>query len=335
MPTEAATKKTMTDDTNALPPILSVGRTVIEADALLQGRFTLVDGRTAPLPDVLARSGAEVRGVLARSSATVTAELIDALPNLEIIAQIGVGYNTVDTAAAARRGVVVTNTPGVLTDEVADFSVALLLATIREIPQGDRYVRSGAWADKPFRLTASLRDRSIGVVGMGEIGSAIARRLEPFGRPIAYHARREVKGCPYAYHPTVVGLAEAVDTLIVIVPGGAATEKLIDASVLEALGPRGVLVNVARGSVVDEAALVAALTSGAIAAAGLDVFEREPHPSPELMALENVVLTPHVGSATHDTRGQMGALAVENLASWFAGKGPLTPVPETPWPKAG
>lgn len=314
-------------------PILSVGRTVVEADRLVTGRLALVDGRSGPLDEVLAQRGAEIRGLLTRGSAEVSAAVIKALPKLEIIANIGVGYNGVDVAAAAGRGVVVTNTPGVLTDEVADFAVALLLATIREIPQADRFLRTGGWTDKPFRMTASLRDRSIGIVGMGEIGSAIARRLEPFGRPIAYHARREVTGSPYAYHASVLALAEAVDTLIVIVPGGAATNRLIDAGALEALGPRGVLVNVARGSVVDEAALIGALRSGTIAAAGLDVYEREPQLSPGLAELDNVVLTPHVGSATHATRGAMAALAVENLLSWFDGRGPVTPVPETPWPR--
>ena len=314
-------------------PVLSIGRTMPEADALLEGRLEVVDGRTASLDEVLTRDGARIRAVMTRGGEKVPAELIDRLPKLEIIANLGVGYDKVDVAAAARRGVVVTNTPGVLTDEVADFTVGLLLATIREIPQADRYVRAGGWSEKPFRLTASLRDRTIGLVGMGEIGQAIARRLEPFGRPIAYHARRRVDGLPYAHYPSALALAGAVDTLIVIVPGGAATNRMIDADVLAALGPSGLLINVARGSVVDEAALVRALTDRTIAGGGLDVFEREPQPSPELLGLANVVLCPHVGSGTVHTRGRMAALGAENLISWFEGRGPVTPVPETPWPK--
>ncbi len=323
----------MTSDAAAAPAVLSIGRTMLEADALLAGRFEVVDGRAAPLADVLARRGADIRAVMTRGGEKVPADLIDRLPNLEIIANLGVGYDKVDCAAAERRGVIVTNTPGVLTDEVADFTIGLLLATIRQIPQSDRYVRSGEWSEKPFRLSASLRDRTIGIVGMGQIGLAIARRLEPFGRPIAYHTRRQIEGLDYAYYPSARALAAAVDTLILILPGGPATEKLIDAQTLTALGPNGVLINVARGTVVDEAALVEALASGAIAAAGLDVFEREPHPSPKLLELDNVVLCPHVGSGTVHTRGRMAALGVENLVSWFDGRGPVTPVPETPWPR--
>ncbi|WP_020181093.1 2-hydroxyacid dehydrogenase [Methylopila sp. M107] len=313
--------------------VLSIGRTMLEADDLLKGRFDVVDGRAAPLDEVVARDGDRIRAVMTRGGEKVPADLIARLPKLEIIANLGVGYDKVDVAAAAKAGVVVTNTPGVLTDEVADFTVGLLLSTIREIPQSDAYVRSGGWSEKPFRLTASLRDRSIGIVGMGQIGEAIARRLEPFGRPIAYHARRKVAALPYEHYPTALGLAEAVDTLILIVPGGPATDKMIDASVLSALGSNGVLINVARGSVVDEAALVRALAAREIAGAGLDVFEREPHPSPELLGLDNVVLCSHVGSGTHHTRGRMAALGAENITSWFDGRGPVTPVPETPWPR--
>lgn len=314
--------------------ILSIGRTMPEADGLFPAGFEVLSARTTPLDEIVAAHGGDIRGVLTRGGEAVPGALIERLPNLEIIANIGVGYDAVDVAAAAPRGVLVTNTPDVLTDEVADFSVGLLLATIRELPQADRYVRSGDWAKAPFRLSASLRDRSIGIVGMGAIGQAIARRLEPFGRPIAYYARRPVEGVPYPRHDSVLALAEAVDTLILIVPGGAATRKLVDADVLKALGPIGILINVARGTVVDEAALVFALSNGVIAAAGLDVFEKEPLPSPELVAMDNVVLAPHVGSGTRHTRGLMARLGVDNLVSWFGGRGPLTPVAETPWPRA-
>ncbi|RXF74222.1 2-hydroxyacid dehydrogenase [Hansschlegelia zhihuaiae] len=303
------------------------------ADDLLKDRFEVLSARLEPLEDILAANAPRIRGIMTRGGEAVPGALIERLPALEIIANLGVGYDAVDAPTAARRGIMVTNTPEVLNDEVADFTIGLLLATIREIPQSDAYVRAGNWPDGPFRLSASLRDRTIGIVGMGQIGQAIARRLEAFGRPIAYHSRRKVEGLAYAYHPTVVELAASVDVLIAIVPGGPATKGMIDAAVLSALGPNGVLINVARGSVVDEAALVKALAAGEIAAAGLDVFEREPRPSPELLAFDNVVLCPHIGSGTHHTRGRMAALGVENLTSWFAGKGPVTPVAETPWPR--
>lgn len=315
--------------------ILSIGRTMPTADDLLAERFEVLSARLNPLVEILAADAPRIRGIMTRGGEAVPGALIDRLPALEIIANLGVGYDAVDTAAAARRGVMVTNTPEVLNDEVADFTVGLLLATVREIPQSDAYVRAGKWTDGPFRLSASLRDRTIGIVGMGQIGRAIAHRLEAFGRPIAYHARRKVEGLAYAYHPSVVELAAAVDVLIAIVPGGPATKGMIDAAVLSALGPNGLLINVARGSVVDEAALVKALAAGEIAGAGLDVFEREPRPSPELLAFDNVVLCPHIGSGTHHTRGRMAALGAENLTSWFAGNGPVTPVPETPWPQEG
>lgn len=314
-------------------PILSLGRTMPEADGMLAAPFDVLSARDVSVESIVAAHGPAIRGIMSRGSVPVPAELIDSLPKLEIIARLGVGYDAVDVAAAARRGVVVTNTPDILTEEVADMAVGLLLTTIREMPQAERYLKSGAWPNGPFRLTASLRDRSIGIVGMGKIGAAIARRLEPFGRPIAYHARHAAPGSPYRLYGGVVALAEAVDTLILIVPGGAATKGMIGAEVLSALGPNGVVINVARGSVVDEAALAKALAAGEIAGAGLDVFENEPHPSPELLALENVVLLPHVGSGTHHTRRQMMELGTSNLRAWFDGRGPLTPVPETPWPQ--
>jgi lactate dehydrogenase-like 2-hydroxyacid dehydrogenase len=217
---------------------------------------------------------------------------------------------------------------------VADFTVGLLLATIRRLPQADRYLRAGRWREEgPFPLTATLRDRTIGMLGMGRIGRRIARRIAAFDVPVAYHARHPQRDLPYRYHPDLLSLARDVDTLVVIVPGGAATRALVNAEVLAALGPRGVLVNVARGSVVDEAALIDALRSGTIHAAGLDVFADEPRVPQALVDLENAVLIPHAGSATHHTRAIMGRLVVENLLSWFDGRGPVTPVPETPWPR--
>ncbi len=274
--------------------------------------------------------GPSIRGVATSTLfGRVEASLFDRLPNLEIVSSFGVGYDNVDAEAAAARGIVVTNTPGVLDEEVADLAVGLLLATVRHIPQADRYVREGRWEIGAFPLSPTLRGRSIGIVGLGQIGKAIARRLEAFGVAISYHGRNEQPGVPYPYYATPVALAEDVDTLIVMVPGGAGTRHLIDASVLGALGPRGILINVARGSVVDERALIAALQSGTILAAGLDVYEDEPRVPRELIEMPNAVLLPHIGSASVHTRNAMGKLVADNLIAWFEGKGPLTPVPES------
>ncbi|GLS39073.1 dihydrofolate reductase [Mesorhizobium tianshanense] len=270
-----------------------------------------------------------VRGIAAFGG--VGAALIDALPNLEIIANFGVGYDSVDARHAAQRGVMVTNTPDVLTEEVADTAIGLLINTIRELPRAETWLRDGSWArngNYPLsRLT--LRGRSIGIFGMGRIGLAIARRLEAFGLPIAYHNRRRVEGLSYDYHRTLKGLAEAVDTLISVAPGGASTEKAVNAEILSALGTNGVFVNIGRGSTVDEAALAAALANGTIAAAGLDVFANEPNVPPALLAAPNTSLLPHVGSASEHTRRAMADLCVDNLVSWFSQGKALTPVPET------
>jgi lactate dehydrogenase-like 2-hydroxyacid dehydrogenase len=227
----------------------------------------------------------------------------------------------------------VTNTPDVLTDEVADLTLGLLLATLRQIPQVDRYLRAGRWLEKPHPLTGTLRNRHVGILGLGRIGRAVAHRLEAFGVTLAYHGRTQQHDVAYAYHPTLLDLARAVDVLIVVAPGGPETKGIVNREVLEALGPEGVLINVARGSLVDEEALIAALRDGTIHSAGLDVFADEPRVPPELIAQEHAVLLPHVGSASVHTRAAMGQLCVDNLVSWFSGKGPLTPVVETPWPR--
>jgi lactate dehydrogenase-like 2-hydroxyacid dehydrogenase len=259
----------------------------------------------------------------------VDAALLEWLPRTEIIASFGVGYDNVDVTEAARCGIVVTNTPGVLDEEVADLAVGLLIATLRKIPQADRYLREGHWPTAPFPLSPTLRGRTIGILGLGRIGKAIARRLDGFGVAISYHGRNRQADVAYAYHPTLMGLADAVDVLIIVTPGGADTKHLVNGQILEALGSSGVVINVSRGSVVDEQALIHALTSGRILGAGLDVFEDEPHVPAELIAMENVVLLPHIASASIRTRDAMGQLLVDNLRSWFAGEGPLTPVRET------
>lgn len=280
----------------------------------------------------LKEAGPRIRGVATSTLfGRVDATLLDRLPNVEIVSSFGVGYDNVDAEEAARRNIVVTNTPGVLDDEVADLTLGLLLATLRKIPQADRYLREGKWLKASFPLSATLREKKVGIVGLGRIGKAIAKRLSGFDVSIAYHGRTRQDDVAYAYYPTVTGLAEACDVLIVITPGGASTKHLINADVLKALGSNGVLINVARGTVVDEQALIDALKSGTILSAGLDVYEDEPRVPQELIDLEHVVLLPHIASASVHTRNAMGQLVADNLIAWFDGKGPLTPVAETPW----
>ena len=295
----------------------------------LAPRFSLVPYEALETTDLSA-----IRGIATRGKRPVGDALMARLPALEIVANFGVGYDTVDAAAAARRGVLVTHTPDVLNEEVADLALGLLLATVREIPQADRFVRAGRWPAGAFPLGPTLRDRTVGMVGMGRIGRAIARRLEGFSVPVVYHSRRAQPDLAYTHYPDLIEMARAVDVLMVIVPGGAATYHMVNADVLRALGPNGILINVARGSVVDEKALLTALEERTILSAGLDVFEDEPRVPDAFFPLDNVVLLPHVGSASHYTRNAMGQLVVDNLLSWFDGKGPLTPVPETPWPRS-
>ena len=253
------------------------------------------------------------------------------LPNLEVIASFGVGYDHIDARAAARRGIIVTNTPGVLDEEVADTALGLMIMTVRQLSQAERYLRAGRWLNGAFPLTASLRGRIVGIVGLGRIGKAIATRVSAFGLTVVYHGRNPQADVAYRYCPSLVDMAKASDLLIVVAPGGPATRHLINAEVLEALGPDGVLINISRGSLVDEKALIEALRTGKILAAGLDVFENEPRVPEELMALDNAVLLPHVGSASVKTRRAMAQCVVDNLFAWAEGKPPLTPVPETSW----
>jgi lactate dehydrogenase-like 2-hydroxyacid dehydrogenase len=252
-------------------------------------------------------------------------------PKLEIISSFGVGYDHIDVNYARDHNIMVTNTPDVLTEEVADIALGLLIATLREFIKADRYLRSGLWTTQQFPLSVgSLRDRKVGMVGMGRIGQAIGRRLEASRVPVVYHSRNPASGVSYKHYPDLIEMAKAVDTLILILPGGPSTTHMINAEVMKALGPRGVIINVARGSVIDEPALISALKSGTILAAGLDVFAKEPAVPDELRAMQNVVLLPHIGSASVVTRNAMDQLVVDNLKAWFAGKPPLTPVAETP-----
>ncbi len=275
---------------------------------------------------------AKIRGVaVTYSTARCDSGVMAMFPKTEIVASFGVGYDHVDANYAREHNIVVTNTPDVLTEEVADIAMGLLIATLREFVKADRYLRSGLWTAQQYPLSVgSLRDRKVGIVGMGRIGQAIARRLDASLVPVVYHSRNPVSGVKYKHYPDLIEMAKAVDTLVVIVPGGPSTAKMINADVFKALGPRGVIINVARGSVVDEEAMIAALKSGAILAAGLDVFANEPAVPDELKAMQNVVLLPHIGSASVVTRNAMDQLVVDNLKAWFAGKPPLTPIAETP-----
>ena len=274
----------------------------------------------------------KVRAIISFGAVPINSALMQKMPKLEIVGNFGVGYDSVDAKWAGEHGIVVTNTPGVLDEEVADTTLGLLLNTVRQLPQSERHLRAGKWLEKPYPLSATLRGRTVGIVGMGRIGKAIARRIEALGLPVVYHSRRPAEGVGYRHYPNLIAMARDVDVLIVIVPGGAATKNMINREVLEALGPNGVLINVARGSVVDEPALIEALRSKKILSAGLDVFADEPRVPKELIEMEHVVLLPHVGSASVETRRAMGQLVVDNLKSWSEGKGPITPVPETPWP---
>lgn len=283
-------------------------------------------------PDKLAlakKIGPEITCAFTSGHDPIPVEILDALPNLKLVACFGVGVDGVNVAELTKRGIVVTNTPDVLTEEVADFAMGLLLATTRQIVKGDRYVRSGEWVKRGnMDMTWSLTGgKTMGIVGLGRIGKAIARRAEAFNLKIAYHGRTKQADVSYPYYPDPVSLAKASDILMVVTPGGAGTRHLIGAPVFEALGKDGIFINVARGSVVDEAALTAALKAGTIAAAGLDVFETEPClPSGLAEMTENVVLQPHQASASHETRGAMGDLMIANVQAFLAGKKPLTPV---------
>lgn len=263
--------------------------------------------------------------------APIDAVLMDRLPKLELIANLGVGYDNIDAQAAAARGIVVTHTPDVLTEETADTAFGLLLNAVRQFPRAERFLREGRWLQGQFEPSASLRGRTMGILGLGRIGAAIARRAEAFGVQVAYHNRKPVEGAPYRYFDDLIEMARACDILMVAIPGGAQTKNLVNAKVLEALGPQGVLVNIARGSVVDEPALIEALQSGKILTAGLDVFASEPHVPQALIDMEHVVLLPHVGSASQATRDAMGMLLVENVFAWHMGADIPSPVPETPW----
>lgn len=318
------------------PDLLMTGPMMPIIADQLEAAFTVHNlAGVADRDALVAKVGPSIKAVCTggHTGVKTDAALIGKLPALRIISNFGVGYDSIDVAAAARRGIIVTNTPDVLTEEVADTALGLLIMTVRELSKAESWLRAGEWSRKgDYRLTpGSLRDRSIGMVGLGRIGRAIARRCEAFGLPISYFARRRQADVSYRYYDSIVAMARDVDTLIVITPGGAATQNMINASVLEALGPRGVVVNLARGSVIDEPALIDALRKRTILAAGLDVYWKEPDLNPDLLTLDNAVLLPHVGSASVHTRDGMGQMVVDNLIAYLGGKPPVSPVAETPF----
>ena len=304
------------------PEILIVGPMHAGAIERLDAEFIthklwLAADKDALLKEVAGR----IRGIATTGNHGATAKLIDTLTKLEIISCFGVGYDAVDIDAAKRRKIPVSNTPDVLNDCVADLAMCMMLDIGRKITQGDRYVRAGKWLKGPQALATRVSGKRLGILGYGRIGRATA-----FDMSIAYHSRNKVAGSPHTYHASAVELAKHSDFLIVITPGGKETFHLVNEAVIKALGPKGFLINVSRGSVVDEAVLLKCLQDGSLGGAALDVFEQEPKMDEAFWALDNVLLQPHVGSATNETRAAMGNLTVDNLVVHFSGKPVLTPV---------
>ena len=294
----------------------------------LDADFRIHDYLNAPdQPGLLASHGAAIRGLVQGGHTMTPESLLDALPALEIISVFGVGYDGVPVPYCRQRGIKVTNTPDVLTDDVADVAVALILMTGRGFAVANRLARAGEWPTRGPRLTTKLAGKTVGILGLGRIGKAIASRVQVMGMKVLYTGRH-AQDVPYQFIPDLTALAAAVDFLVVSCPGGPATRNLVGGPVLAALGAKGTLINIARGSIVDEAALVAALETGVIKAAGLDVFADEPNIPAPLLSMDHVVLLPHVGSATHETRRAMGDLCKANLDAWFAGRPLLTLIPE-------
>lgn len=281
-------------------------------------------GKVADLP---AEAIANVEAFAFRGHGTLGAEIMDAFPKLGMIANYGVGYDTIDVAHAASKGIRVSNTPDVLTDDVADLAVGMVIAQSRGMVGASDWVRSGNWAKNgAYPLQRKVSGKRVGIVGLGRIGRAVAERLQPFGCDIHYYSRAEKKTPGWSHHSDIVAMAAVVDILIITVSGGPDTIGLVGAEAIRALGPQGLLVNASRGTTIDEGALLDALENGSLGAAGLDVFENEPQIDPRFLALKNVLLQPHQSSGTVETRKVMGQLQRDNLAAYFAGKPLLTPV---------
>lgn len=309
------------------PSILQHGRLMASLEAALAEHFDVHPlWRESDPKAFLAAHGREFTGLATSARFGADRALMEALPRLAVIANFGVGVDTIDLDAARARGVAVSNTPDVLTDCVADLAFGLLIDVARRLSAADRFVRRGGWLKGQFPLATRVSGKRLGIVGLGRIGSAIARRAAGFDMPVRYHNRRPVEGSSHGYEASLPALAEWADFLVVACSGGAATRHLVSRQVIDALGPEGFLINVSRGSVVDEAALVAALQAGRIAGAALDVFEDEPNVPPALLALDSVVLLPHIASATTETRQAMADCVLANLRSWFEHGRLLTPV---------
>ena len=309
--------------------LLIIGDITSEMRDRLDGRLEVHDAhRIDDMASFLGGKGDTVRYVLTDGHYGVPGDWMDAMPHLALISNYGVGYDAIDVDLSVSRGILVTHTPQVLNDEVATTALMLMLASYRNLLASDAYVRAGRWPEEGhMRLSRSVDNRRVGILGLGRIGLALARKLEPFHAEIAYH-NRTPRDVPYRYYDDLAEMAAACEVLFVVTPGGADTRGIVNRSVLDALGPEGLLVNVSRGSVVDEPALVAALQDGSLGAAGLDVFAEEPHVPEALFTMPNVVLTPHIGSATVETRRAMGNLVVDNLLQHLADGRVISPVPE-------
>lgn len=307
--------------------ILVVGRVPANVLAQLEASFNvhvLPDARE-DAKALLQTVAPRIRGIATNAVQAPTREMLEAIPNLELMASAGIGTDVLNVAYAHSRGIQVTNTPDVLSDDVADAAIMLMLATSRRLVPADRNVREGRWL-KGLPLGHRVSQKRLGILGLGRIGQAIARRAAAFEMTIGYHQRRVNAELPYHYYDDVAALAHDSDFLAVVVPGGSATEKMVDTAVLDALGPEGILINVGRGSTVDEPALLQALAEGRIRGAGLDVLTNEPRVPDALCRMDNVVLAPHYASGTVETRQAMGQLVVDNLRAHFAGEPLLTPV---------
>ncbi len=308
--------------------IVQIGSAGAHADEELARRYAVASVLEGPIPSDLGALAPEATVVVTSALRGITRGMIDSLPKLRAICSWGVGYDTLDVAAAREKGIAVSYTPDILDDCVADLAWALMLAVGRRIAEADRYVKAGAWQDvRGFPEAMRISGKRLGILGMGRIGEAIARRGAGFDMQIGYHNRRAKDGAPGQFFDTLEGLAAWADVLVVACPGGAATYHLVNAPVLDALGPKGILINIARGSVVDETALAPALQEGRLGGAGLDVFEDEPNVPAALMGFDRVVLTPHIGSCTVDTRRAMGDLVVANVEKALAGEPLVTPIP--------
>ncbi len=310
------------------PDVLAVAKLHPFYQKALESVFTVHDRTHVTDPAAFAALAPRIVGVAGTGEAGVPRSLLSQLPHAKVVSVFGVGYDGVDVPAAIEHGIPVTHTPDVLTDDVADLAMGLVLSVGRTIPQADKFVRAGQWPNGPIALARKVSGARMGIVGMGRIGKAIAKRASGFGMSIAYTARTEKTDSGYRFFASAAALAAQVDFLVVITPGGAGTHHLINAEVLKALGPRGFLINVARGSVVDEQALIQALQNGTIAGAGLDVFANEPNVPEALWTMGNVVLTPHMASATTETRQAMADLAFANMQAGISGQPLRTPVPE-------